>query len=85
MKQICLSLIEFQDNLKLIPKAEIKFTWFSRGFFDIDFNHISQQIQATIKGELRNIDLDGALDQWITNEDILIDSNRMKKLRSYYK
>lgn len=85
LKQICYRLLEFQDNLESLPKTEIKSTWFSRGFFDIDFNHIAGQIQGTIKGELGSIDLDGALDQWIANEDILIDSRRMKKLRSYYK
>lgn len=85
LKQIVHCLLEYQNNLGLLPKAEIKSTWFSRGFFDIDFNHIAEQIQMSIKGELRNTVLDGALDQWITNEDILLDSRRMKKLRSYYR
>lgn len=85
LKQIVHYLLEYQNNLGLLPNVEIKYSWFSRGFFDIDFNHIAEQVQGSIKGDLRNIDLDGALDQWITNEDILLDSRRIKKLRNYYK
>lgn len=78
-------ILEYQNSLGLLPKVEIKPNWFSRGFFDIDLNYVAEEIHNSMSGELKDIDLDGALDQWITNEDILLDVNRMRKLRSYYK
>ncbi|MCG8334988.1 MAG: DUF4037 domain-containing protein, partial [Proteobacteria bacterium] len=85
IKKICYDLLEFQNSLKIVPQMHIKENKFSRGFFDIDFTSIATQIQVSIKGELRHLELDGAVDQWITNDDILIDISRFKKICNYYK
>ena len=83
--QIICFLIECQKRIKGLPSLEIKQNVFSRGYIDIDFQYIAEQTYRTIRGELKNIPIDGALDQWITNEDFLLDANKMKSLTAIYK
>ncbi|HBM80433.1 MAG TPA: hypothetical protein DD426_06295 [Clostridiaceae bacterium] len=83
--QICRFLIEYQNRIKKLPSLKIRQNPYCRGYMDIDFQYIAEQTYRTIYGELKSIPIYGALDQWITNEDFLLDANKMKSLSAIYK
>jgi len=85
LEKICILLIEYQNAIDGMVKAEIRPFSLSRGFWNIDFQHIANQIYNSIEGELKSIPLDGAVDQWVTNQDFLLDIHKMKILSSVYK
>jgi len=84
LEKICTLLIEYQNTIEDIVKVEIRPFGFSRGFWNIDFQHIANQIYNSIEGELKTISLDGAVDQWVTNQDFLLDSHKLKLLSVVY-
>lgn len=85
LNDVCKTLLQYQDNLGMFPKmADIPHKLW-RGFHVVDYQSIADGIRETIEGELHMIALDGALDQWITNEDILLDVNSMKSLSDIYR
>lgn len=84
IKQVLELLIEYQNNIVGLPKVKMQGAQFSRGYFDLDLQFIADQIHATITGELKELPLYGAIDQWITNEDFLLNSDRMKSLSIIY-
>jgi len=84
LEKICMLLIEYQNNIDGMVKAEIKPFSLSRGFWNIDFQHIADQIYNSIEGELKSVPLYGALDQWVTNEDFLLDIQKLKRLSAVY-
>lgn len=83
--EICNMLIEYENSLGSLPKLKNKINYFSRGYSDTDFQYIAEQIYDTIDGQLKSIPIEGALDQWISNQDFLIDANKMKLLSIIYK
>lgn len=85
LSEICAMLIQYENSLLNLPRVKIKTNIFARGYFDIDFQYIAEQIYETIDGQLKAIPLDGALDQWITNEDFLLEADKMKLLSVIYK
>jgi len=85
LSEICKVLIEFQNQIDLTSNMEIHPKRFSRGFFDIDCHQIALQIQHTIEGKLSKIELGGAVDQWINNEDFLLNADKMRALSMVYK
>jgi hypothetical protein len=80
LETVCNSLIEYQNNQDELPEIDKKSSSCARGFWRIDFQYISDRIAESIGGPLRNISIDGAIDQWVTNEDFLLDSNKLKLL-----
>lgn len=83
--EICNMLIEYENSLGSLPKLKNKTNAFSRGYSDTDFQYIAEQIYDTINGQLKSIPIEGALDQWISNQDFLLDANKMKSLSIIYK
>ncbi len=83
--KICNMLIEYENSLENLPKLKNQIDIFSRGYSDINFQYIAEQIYETIDGQLKNLPIDGALDQWISNQDFLLDANKMKVLSIIYK
>lgn len=81
---ICNKLIDYQNSDGKLPPLQIGQNVFSRGYINIDFQYIAEQIYETIYGELKHIPIDGAVDQWVTNQDFLLDSNRIKALSAIY-
>jgi len=85
LEKVCTSLVKYQNTIDELPKVDIKPSSFSRGFWNIDFQCIANQIYGSIEGELKSIPLDGAVDQWVTNEDFFLNSIKMKLLSAVYK
>ncbi len=82
---ICQQMIRFQDDLGLVPKASMRSYPFSRTGFTLDTNYLAQQIGQTITGQLRGMPLYGAVDQWVSNPDLLLFAERLKPLASLYR
>ena len=82
---ICRKLIAFQSDFLKLPQTDSKKQIpFARGFYDIDFQSIANALHGSIEGELSKVKLYGAIDQWITNEDILLNLNHeLDKIRFY--
>ncbi len=80
IEAMCNSLIEYQNCLDELSEIEKKPSRCARGFWKIDLQHIANQISESISGPLKDLSLDGAIDQWITNEDFMLDSNKLKLL-----
>jgi hypothetical protein len=80
LETVCNVLIEYQNNQDELPKIDKKSSGSARGFWEIDLQHAADQVFEAINGPLREISLDGAIDQWVTNEDFLLDSNKLKLL-----
>lgn len=85
LEKICTLLIEHQNTIDGMVKVEIRPSNLFRGFWNIDFQHIANQIYNSIEGELKSIPLYGAVDQWVTNQDFLLDSHKMRLLSVIYK
>ncbi len=91
LEAVCNLLIEHQNNqnelleLEKVPCRFARGFDCARGFWKIDLQHIADQIFKSINGPLRAISLDGAVDQWVTNEDFMLNSNKLKLLSAVYK
>ncbi|MHB1000889.1 MAG: DUF4037 domain-containing protein [Armatimonadota bacterium] len=94
LEAVCDLLIEYQNSYDELPRIDKKPCRFARGFWNIDLQHIADQIVGTITSPLREISLDagcspqsslGAVDQWVTNEDLMLDSNKLKTLSMIYR
>ncbi len=82
--EACNILIEYENSLVILPKIKNRINIFARGYLDADFQYIAEQIFKTIDGQLKTISINGALDQWISNQDFLLDANKMKALSIIY-
>jgi len=85
LEEVSRELIRYQNTLDGLPRALIKSNPFCRGFWKIDFQYIANQIYKTIDGPLKTLDLDGAVDQWICNEDFFMDCEKLRRLSSVYR
>lgn len=85
LEKICTLLSGYQNTIDGMVEVELRPFSFSRGFWNIDFQHIANQIYNSIEGELKSISLSGAVDQWVTNQDFLLDSHKLKLLSVVYK
>jgi hypothetical protein len=82
---ICRKLIDFQSDFLKLPQPEVERQIpFSRGFYDIDFQSTANALHGSIEGELGKVKLYGAVDQWMVNEDMLLNLNHeLAKIRFY--
>ena len=85
LEAICDLLIEYQNSHDELPEIDKKPCRWARGFWKIDLPHVADQISESISGPLRDISFDGAIDQWVTNEDFMLESNKLKLLSVIYK
>ena len=85
LEAICSSLMKHQNSHDELPGIDAMPCHPARGFWHIDLQHIADQVFESISGPLREISLDGAVDQWVTNEDFLLNSNKLKLLSVIYK
>ena len=76
----------FHNTYQELPEINIEKSTsiFSRGFWNIDCQKIADTIYNSVEGELKNMPLHGALDQFVTNEDFLISPKFLKKLNGIY-
>lgn len=79
-------LIEFQCRCADMPVVDYrKSTALDRGFFAYDLQPVIDSIRESIDGELRELSFKvGALDQWITDQDLLMGPAQLKSLRGIY-
>lgn len=85
LEAVCVLLIEYQNNLDELPEIDQKPCLSGRGFWKMDFQHVADRISDSINGSLKEISLDGAVDQWVTNEDFMLNSSKLKALSAVYK
>ena len=80
------TLIEYQINKDIISRVDYKqFSHFSRGFSPINLDIVIKEIKKGISGELAELPFPlGTVDQWVTDEDLLLSPNTIKNLRSVY-
>ena len=80
----CDLLIEHQDSLGLLPNCADMPHRSYRGFAYAECQAIANRIKDSVEGELRDVSLDGALDQWVGNYDLLIEAGKLESLRKVY-
>lgn len=85
LETICSRLIAYQNGFDQLPAVDAAPCRSASGFWHIDLQHIADQIFESMDGWLRNISLDGAVDQWITNQDFMLDINKLKLLSHVYR
>jgi hypothetical protein len=85
LEAICNSLIRYQNRHEELPTIHAMPCHSAREFWHIDLQHIADQIFDSISGPLRDISLNGAVDQWVTNEDLLLNGNKLKLLSAIYR
>ncbi|MBN1399425.1 MAG: DUF4037 domain-containing protein, partial [Anaerolineae bacterium] len=78
LEAICRELLTAQDRLGLLPAMLRREPLLGRGFFALDLQCIADQIRETLSGELRQLPLVGAADQWVAQDDILLDAQRLR-------
>ena len=81
----CDLLVEHQERMGLLPNsADIPHKSY-RGFVYADCQAIADQIKDSIEGELNALTVDGALDQWVGNYDLLVRGvGKLKSLSPVY-
>lgn len=84
LEGVCNLLIEYQRGLGELPDVAIREPKFSRGFWRIDLQHIGSQIYRSIDGPLSAMPLYGAIDQWVTNQDLQLNGATMGRLSVVY-
>jgi len=57
LKRYAYFLFEYQNTIDGMVRAEIRPFSFFRGFWNIDLQHIANQIYDSIEGELKSIPL----------------------------
>jgi hypothetical protein len=79
-------LIEFQTDCAEIPPVDYKNPPpFHRGFFAYDLLPVIEAVRETIRGDLRKVPFGiGALDQWVGDQDLLMEPARLKVLKGVY-
>ena len=77
-------LIQHQDQIGELPRMKMRPRKSARPYPDFDSQYVADRIRGTIKGELREIPLLGAVDQWVGNYDLLLDAAMLKPLSSVY-
>ena len=80
-------IIKFHNSYSELPDIclEKSKPIYGRGFWDIDCQKIAGTIHESIHGELKEVPLHGAADQFVTNEDFLVFPELLKKLNNIYK
>lgn len=86
INQIIELLIEYQIDENIISRINYKESQsVSRGFSIFNLDAIVKEIKKSINGELSKISFPvGSVDQWITDEDLLLSPNVIKNVRSVY-
>lgn len=77
-------LISLQNSHRELPKINIEKPAYNRGFMEVDCQKIADAIYTSIEGMLKDVPLYGAPDQYITNEDYLLDANLIRKFQMFY-
>ncbi|HCJ55976.1 DUF4037 domain-containing protein [Lutispora sp.] len=86
VNKIIETLIEYQMDMGLIQKVDFKRSpSMSRGWSAFDLDVVIEELKQGIRGELSNLTFPiGAVDQWVTDEDLLLSPNSIKALRAVY-
>ena len=84
LETIIEKIMIYHNSLSELPNIYVEKPLYRRGFWDIDCEKIADTIYDSIQGELKNIPLHGAADQFITNEDFLTSPEWIKKLNNIY-
>ncbi len=83
LEEVCRRLIDYQNGIGTLPKAEPGQSKYSRGFWNIDLGRIACELHASVNGSLFETDLYGAVDQWVTNQDVML-GNQIGRLSGVY-
>ena len=88
LKLIYDKILIFMENRKLCNKHPAVFQRALSGI-DYDIQTSAEDVLSTIRGELKELLLDGisigAIDQWMFNQDIIVNAEHMKSLFPVYK
>lgn len=84
LEEVCRLLLRFQEHAGSAPMSDDAPYPFARGFFGLNCQKVADRIRAAIAGELRQLPLIGALDQWVGNYDLLLDVASLQNLGSIY-
>jgi len=79
-------IIEFQSDLAGLPIPDYKKPpRLDPGFFKYDLEPVIEEIRGSIKGELATLPTTiGALDQWISDQDLLMVPSQLRLLKAVY-
>lgn len=83
LEDVCRRLIDYQNSIESLPKVDLVQSPYSRGFWSIDLGRIACELHASVKGPLFETGLYGAIDQWVTNQDVML-GNQMRCLSGVY-
>lgn len=85
LEKILQDIVDFHNSFDSLPQIEMfRLQEYNRGFWDIDCMKISTIIHKSIQGELSKIPLYGAVDQFVINEDMLLNPAFLKRCETLY-
>ncbi|MDB5085247.1 MAG: hypothetical protein JWN30_2133 [Bacilli bacterium] len=73
------------NRLHITDHVNLDFSQYARGFKILSCTNVINALNQTLPPELKTIEVHGAIDQWITNDDILLFSEQFTKFDYIYK
>lgn len=84
IEEIYLVLLDEHNNLKITGRVRFEKSDYSRGLTSFSLKNVINALYQSLSPELQKLEVYGACDQWITNDDILIWSEQYIKLKDLY-
>ncbi|WBW97224.1 DUF4037 domain-containing protein [Oceanirhabdus sp. W0125-5] len=84
MESVFLELIEEHNRSEVTPYVELTNSKWTRGLVNISTSNVCKALEESITNELKELNLEGSCDQWITNSDILVWSEQFAKVKELY-
>ncbi|MCM1991754.1 DUF4037 domain-containing protein [Oceanirhabdus seepicola] len=84
MENVFLEILEEHNRLGVTPYVEVRNNKWTRELVNISTINVCKALEETITSELKELNIDGSCDQWITNSEILVWSEQFTKVKELY-
>lgn len=85
MEKLLTKLVDQHNEMKLTEYSELQpAPFYARGLQSYSYVNIEDALLATLPGELRQLEIPGALDQLITSDHVLIWADHYSKFKPVY-
>ena len=85
IEEIFLILLKKHNDLQITKLIQFDQINLSRGLTSFSLRKVINALYEKLPPELQNLEICGACDQWITNDEILIWSEQYMKFKEIYK
>lgn len=84
IEEIFLLLLKQHNNLQITSEIQFDQINLSRGLTSFSLRKVTNALYERLPSELQKLEIYGACDQWITNDDILMWSEQYMKFKAIY-